>query len=120
MFRGVQVPALGTSKDIVLRQFLSREARVSAKRAYLDVLLAQLTSSSEPTSRAKLNKVISSVYDEFVSLSFGIEPPEKNDEEELLKEFYDKVVKHTKPVLKKAKDGLVLETEGFTPFGTLN
>lgn len=116
-FRGIEVPPLGSSRDIVFRQYLVREARVEAKRAELMAAIAVHTPTySEQNKADDWTKVIRRMHSDFVVLSMGSEPVEQDDEEAKLLEFYEKRVKTTRPTVRKTAAGLVLDTEGFDPF----
>lgn len=105
-FRGIQVPALGSPRDVVYRDYLLHETRIEAKKHEL-LLLTTLASPflTEDSQRREWDKESKRVFNEYIALMLGQEVVPVNREEAILQEYYAKVVKPTKPILTKGKDG---------------
>lgn len=110
-FRGIQVPALGSPRDIVYRDYLIHEAKLEAKKHEL-LLLTTIASPfiTEDNQRRAWDKESKRVFDEYVALLLGQETIPVNKEEQILQDFYAKVVKKTAPKLSRGKDGKLTVT----------
>lgn len=105
-FRGLQVPALGSPRDIVYRNYLVHEAKLEAKKNELLLLIALGTPTMlDDAGRRSWDTQVKEVFSGLVALLLGHETAPKNNDVEIIKNFYDKVVKHTSPVLSKSADG---------------
>lgn len=111
-FRGIEVPPLGSSRDIVFRKYLMREAKVEAKKQLLPLLTAIGSPSiTDPAMRSQWDRQAKKIFDDYVALLCGEEISESDREEKELIEFYETHIKKSKPVLSgnsKSKGPLVL------------
>jgi hypothetical protein len=89
----------------VYRDFLFHEAKLEAKKHEL-LFMNTIASSflTEETQRRAWDKQVKTSFDQYVGLLLGIEVLPVSSEEIEMKEYYDKVIKDSKPVLKKDKN----------------
>ena len=105
-FRGIEVPALGSPRDIVYRNYLIYEAKLEAKKHQMLFLIGIGTPTFTDSSEGrKWDKQTKRVFDEYVTLLLGQEVVPVNSEEERMKEFYEKVISKSKPKLFKDREG---------------
>jgi hypothetical protein len=105
-FRGLKVPALGSPRDIVYRNYLLHEAKVEAKKHQLILLITMASASMvDDSSKRAWDKQAKTIFDEYVMLMLGQEELPEDKEEAKLQKFYAEVIKDSKPVLSKDKDG---------------
>lgn len=103
-FRGIQVPALGSLRDIMYRRYLTYEAKTEAKKQQLNLLHAIGGIIIDPDKRSRWERQVKTTYEEYVSLLFGVEIQNINSEEETLKNFYKRVIKPSNPKLKRGNN----------------
>lgn len=103
---GVKLPKLGSLKDRVYREYLVKETQLEAKKGEVLMLMA-LTNPSidDPKRRREWGSTIRKIWTQYVSLLLNIEIPEKTDKEIEMMEFYQNVVKPSKPKLFRDKTG---------------
>lgn len=105
-FRGIQVPSLGSTRDIVYRGYLLHEAKTEAKRHELDLLIALSNPAiTESQRQREWGKQVKNTFDEYVLLLLGQSSLPVNQEEQQLQKFYSEVVKNSSPKLIRGKDG---------------
>ena len=111
-FRGIEVPALGSSRDIVYRDYLIHEAKVEAKKHQL-LFLNTLGSPfiTDDSARRAWDKQAKETFDQYVMLLLGQDSIPENREEALMKEYYSKVVQKSKPKMHRDKDGKLFVTD---------
>lgn len=111
-FRGIQVPALGSPRDIVYRQYLGFEAKVEAKKHKLALLTAIATPTfSEDSGRRAWEKQAKTTFDEYIMLMLGKEELPEDKEETKMQKFYDEVIKNSSPKLSKDSEGKLIATD---------
>lgn len=111
-FRGIQVPALGSPRDIAYRQYLGYEARLEAKKHKLFLLTTIATPSfSEDSGRRAWHKQAKDTFDEYVMLMIGKEEVPVDTEEAKMQQFYNDVLKNSAPKLSKDQDGKLVVTD---------
>ena len=99
-FRGIQVPALGSPRDVVYRDFLLYEAKLEAKKHQMLLLLTIGAPSIEgESSRSQWNSQAKNVFDEYISLMFGEETTSKRKEEAEMLKYYMEKIKNSAPVI---------------------
>lgn len=116
-FQGLEVPALGSPRDIIFRKYLTHKARTEAAKHKLMLLQTIGTPmfSSEEASR-KWSKKAGRIFDEYLSGLFGVpdiglkEEEREEAEQEQLLEFYNKVVKPSKVKLSRNGEGKLTAT----------
>ena len=110
--RGIEVPALGSPRDIVFRAYLDHETRLEAMKQKL-VLLQTVGISAgfeNPNRKREWITAATKHFNDYVSLKFGVEPKDIDETEKQMQEFYEKVVKpSTIKVRKDPKKGLIAE-----------
>lgn len=115
-FRGIEVPALGSPRDLVYREYLLYEAKLEAKRHQL-LLLTTMGAPfiTDANDRREWDGQAKDVFDQFVSLLFGYENvsirSSKKMQEDMMREFYEVRVKPSRPKLHKNQDGSVSVTD---------
>jgi len=99
-FRGIQVPALGSPRDIVYRNYLLHETRVEAKKHQM-LLLTTIGAPfiTTDSARSSWDRQAKQAFEEYVSLMFGEEVTPNMREENEMMEFYMNKVKNSSPVL---------------------
>lgn len=98
-FRGIQVPALGSPRDIVYRNYLIHETKLEAKKHQLSLMTALGSANINSESRSEWNRQATQVFDEYVSLMFGEEiTPARKEETEMLR-YYEEKIKKSKPIM---------------------
>lgn len=88
---GIEVPKLGTVRDRVLRQYLTKESELESKKMQFQALIAMMTMPKGGGDRIK------KLWKEYLGLEFGVEIPEHSDKEIAMHEFYSGVVSKLKP-----------------------
>lgn len=106
-FRGIEVPALGSPRDKIFRDYLGWEARKEAKKHELLMLLAMASPNIANENRRTWNTGVKKSFEAYVSLLWGAEPNETSEEDDKMVEFYEEVVKKSTVVMTKTKEGLV-------------
>ena len=99
-FRGITVPALGSTRDIVYRDFMFHENKVEVKKAEIAILSAVSASVHLSSDKAaEWNKYCETVLKDYVSLLLGhkIDTVARRDSEML--DYYQKYIKDTSPVI---------------------
>lgn len=102
--RGIQVPALGSPRDRVYRDYLVHEQRLEAKKQELALYIA-IGSAPEGSDRREWVGRTKKSFDSYVSLMWGIEPQDHSEEEKKLIEYYTKVVKKSKLLIRLKENG---------------
>lgn len=111
-FRGIQVPALGSPRDIVYRNFLLYEAKLEAKKHKLSLLIALGSPMfSDDSQRRIWDKEAKNTFDEYLMLMLGKEGLPEDSEEARMQEYYDKVLKNSAPKLRKDSEGKLVVTD---------
>lgn len=110
---GVTLNKLGSIQDRVIRNYMVKEAQLEAKEAEFMMILALTTPSVAPEKRGEWSKSIQKNWKDYLSLKFNIEVPETTPEEELLKDYYDKVVSKLKPTIRKDRKTGKLNVTGL-------
>jgi hypothetical protein len=116
-FRGLEVPALGSPRDVMYRKYLIHETKVEAKKHQM-MLLMTLGSAeiTEKANRSSWDRQAKQVFDEYVMLMFGEEvTPKMKEEAGLLKFYQDKIAK-SKPRIKKDSKNGKITVEGLPTF----
>lgn len=110
-FRGLQVPALGSPRDLIFRAYLDHESKLEAKKHQLDLMIAIGTPTIvDAAQRRAWDQQAKEVFEDYVMLSFGHETKPKDNREEVLQEYYQKVIKPSAPRLYKDKSGKLMAT----------
>ena len=102
--RGIQVPALGSPRDRVYRDYLVHEQRLDAKKQELALYIA-IGSMPEGSDRREWISRTKKSFDSYVSLMWGMEPQEHSDEEKKLMNYYTKIVKKSKLLIRLKENG---------------
>lgn len=99
-FRGIQVPALGSPRDIAYRNYLIHETKVEAKKHQM-LLLITLGSAamSDNSARSEWDRQAKQAFDEYVMMMFGEEVTPRMREEENLLKFYNEKIAKSKPLM---------------------
>lgn len=97
---GVEVPKLGSLKDVMARQYLARRAN---KEIALNKMLAQIASSNGGAGNTEWHKSISSTFNNYVNMALYLEGEVEKREEDMQEQF--KYWKTIKPVAIIGKDG---------------
>lgn len=100
-FRGIEVPALGSPRDIVYRNYLIHENRLEAKKHQMLLLITMGSALiSESGARSEWDRQAKAAFEDYVLLMFGEEvSPRAKEEADLLK-FYEEKIKESKPVIR--------------------
>ena len=99
-FRGIQVPALGSPRDIAYRNYLIHETKVEAKKHQMLLLITMGSAAMQGNSaRSGWDRQAKQAFDEYVMMMFGEEvTPRMKEEAELLK-YYTEKVAPSRPVI---------------------
>ena len=98
-FRGIQVPALGSPRDKVYRDFLINESKIEAKKHQMLLLMTMGSAAIMDSHRSDWDRQAKQVFDEYISLMFGQEvTPRMREEAEMLKFYQEKIAKSS-PVI---------------------
>lgn len=117
-FKGLEVPALGSLRDITFRKFLNKQALLEAKRAEFDYLIAIATPNfSDNNDRRSWNSSVHKVFTEYVYMLHGAKPKLRSDAEEEMIKYYENVIRTSKMLLYKDESG-GLVAEGFVKTGS--
>lgn len=97
--QGVKLPQLGSSQDVVLRQYMVKEAELEAKRAEFQMLTLLTNPTITEDSKWKEWKgTVKNVWTQYIGLLFNtetdVDTTSKSDKE--LMEYYQNVVKGSK------------------------
>ena len=110
-FRGIEVPALGSPRDKTFRAFLMHEARVEVKKHEMAYLMALTSPEMRDVEFARTwAKQVRNTFNGYVSLLQGEEPEELTEEEGLMLDYYEKVIKKTRVEVTKKEDGKLVAT----------
>lgn len=110
---GIKLSKVGSLQDRVIRSYMVKEAQLEAKRTEFTMLLAMTTPSIQQDKRQDWVKSIQENWKKYLSDLFYVEIPETTPEEEMLKEYYDRVVSKLKPSIKKDRKTGKLEVSGL-------
>lgn len=88
---GIEVPKLGTVRDRVLRQYLTKESELESKKMQFQALIAMMSMPQSGGDRIK------KLWKDYLGLEFGVEIPEHSDKEVQMYEYYAGVVSKLKP-----------------------
>lgn len=102
--KGMQVPALGSPRDRVYRDYLVHEQRLEAKRQELSLYIA-IGSMPEGADRREWIGKTKKSFDSYISLMWGVEPQEHSEEEKKLMEYYTKIVKKSTLLIRLKENG---------------
>jgi hypothetical protein len=102
--RGIEVPALGSPRDRVYRDYLVHEQRLEAKRQELSLYTA-IGSMPEGADRREWIGKTKKSFDSYISLMWGVEPQEHSVEEKKLMDYYSKIVKKSKLLIRLKENG---------------
>lgn len=102
--RGIQVPALGSPRDRVYRDYLVHEQRLEAKKQELALYIAIGSAPAGVDRREWISRTKKS-FDAYVSLMWGMEPEEYSDDEKKLLNYYTKVVKKSQLLIRLKPNG---------------
>jgi len=116
-FQGVEVPALGSPRDVVFRKYLTHKSKQEAVKHKLLFLQTLGTPNfiDEETKR-KWSRRASNIFDEYLALLFNVpfvpdDTEEREEEEKARKlEYYEKVVKPSAPRLSRDGEGRLIVT----------
>ena len=106
-FRGIQVPALGSPRDVIFRDYLIFEAKKEAKKHEMMMMIAMASANIPQQAKAEWFTTVKKTYEAYVSYSWGIEPKAIKDEDQNLLDYYEKVIKKSKVKLVNTEEGLV-------------
>jgi hypothetical protein len=107
----MEVPALGSPRDLIYRDFMMYESKLDAKKHELNLLIALASPFiTETTQRRAWDTETKRVFNEYVSLMLGQEVVPVADEVKFMQEYYAKVVKPSAPTLTRGKDGKLAVT----------
>lgn len=118
LFRGLQVPALGSPRDIIYRKYLTHETQVEIRKSELQVLIALSNPSfSEDSSRIAWGARVSEIFDKYIHSALGVPYVEKeqkpshtwDSKKDELINFYTTVVKPSKPIITKERGQLTVK-----------
>lgn len=112
----MQVPALGSPRDIIFRGYLDHEAKIEIKKHKLTLLMTLGTPFiTEEASKKLWDDKAREIFSEYVSSIYGqefllkeeedLEALSQKEKEEGLRKFYDEVVKNTQPKLSRDGQG---------------
>lgn len=105
-FRGLEVPALGSPRDKIYRQFLLHEAKVEAKKHELALMIAMGTPViSDSAQRRTWDQTAKDTFDTYVMMLLGYEGKPENLQEQRMLQFYERVIKKSSPILRRDKSG---------------
>lgn len=105
-FRGLEVPPLGSTRDKIYRQYLMHEIRVEAKKRELELLITMATPSfSDANAKRAWDVQAKKAFNQYVLLMTGSEYNEKDNDEKAMLDYYENVIKTSKPVLKQIGKG---------------
>lgn len=108
-FRGIEVPALGSPRDLIFRAYLSHENRIQAKQQELLLLIALATPTlADSNSKRTWNTETTKIFNAYTSLLWGMEPKEVNEEDKKWAEYYAETIQQTKIVAKKGEKGQLI------------
>ena len=114
-FQGLEVPSLGSPRDIVFRSYLSHKAKISAKKTQLDLMIAVASPTFTDTSKQRSwSEEAKGVFEDYVTLLFGYQTKPRNLEEQKMLSFYTDVVKKSAPILSRGSDGKLKVRMKFT------
>lgn len=112
---GVKLTRLGSLHDRVIRQYLTKETELEAKKHEFSMLVALTNPSFDSDSkRDGWVKTLQKSWNSFLGKLFNVDVPETTSEEEALKEYYDRVVSKMNLAIRKDKRG-GLTLEGLEP-----
>lgn len=105
--QGVKLPPLGSSQDVVLRQYVVKEAELEAKRAEFQMLT--LLTNPTITEDAKWREwkgTVKNVWQQYVGMLFHtpVEIDTQSEKDKQLIEYYQTVVKSSSLKMFKDKD----------------
>ena len=99
---GVKLDKLGTLKDRMYRSYLFKEAQLeSSKTEFLMYLALTNPVIDDQDKRSSWSKEVNKSWKTYLGRLFTVEIPEVNEEEEALKEYYDRVVSKAKLKIRK-------------------
>lgn len=97
---GVKPHKLGSIQDRVVRDYMFKEAELEASRTEFTMLTSLSAADiQDPTNREKWSKTVSKSWRKYLTNLFNIDMPEADEKEELLKDYYEKVVSKAKLVV---------------------
>lgn len=103
---GIEVPKLGSLKDRVYRDYLTKENQLEAEKAKLLMLVALTNPTiSDPNKARDWSGKVKKIWADYLALQFNTDMPVKNEKEAQMAEYYENVVKHLKPVIEKSSSG---------------
>jgi hypothetical protein len=103
---GMKVPKLGSSQDIVYRQYLTKESHKEAKKNQLLALLVTNSISFDSSQEyQKWAERVKKVWTSYLGLEYGMEIPEHDEKETEMMNYYANRVKNLKAKLTVTKDG---------------
>lgn len=113
----MQVPALGSPRDLIFRGYLNHEARVEIKKQKL-MLLMTIGTPFIPDQENKnaWDNQAKKIYAEYVDALIGkvtpsqeedLEDRSQKEKEEGLRRFYQEVIQKTSPKLSRDGSGLL-------------
>lgn len=113
---GVKPHKLGSIQDKVTREYMFKEAELEASRTEFTMLTSLASAEIEdPKTREKWSKTVNASWRKYLKNLFNLDIPETDEREEMLKEYYEKVISKTKPVLHIDK-----KTKGLSVTGLEN
>ncbi len=102
LFRGVEVPKLGSLRDVTFRKYLIREVRVEAKKHEMALLTAMTNPNFPPAAnKAPWEREVNKSFNEYVALAMGYQTVAEDPEEKKMQDFYQEHVRNTKVLVKK-------------------
>lgn len=113
----MQVPALGSPRDIIFRGYLNHEAKVEIKKQKLTLLLAIGTPFiTDPDNKKAWDTQAKKIYSDYVDALVGrvsqsaeeeSEEQSQTQREESLRKFYQEVIQNTAPKLSRDGQGVL-------------
>jgi hypothetical protein len=104
---GVDVPKLGSIKDVIARQYLARQA---SKEISIVKLIAHVASSNDPSDSWK--KSIGSMFADYVNLALFLDTEVDRREEEMQKDFEH--WRKVRPTIVVSKDKKSIKVKGIS------
>jgi hypothetical protein len=103
---GVKVPKLGSLHDRVYREYMTKKSQLEVERTKFHMFNALTNPTIGDAGKAReWSEKIKRIWSNYLALEYGVEVPEYAEREIQMREYYENVVKHLKPVLQKTEKG---------------